>query len=112
MPSTTTSTSTSTCRRWWRRQAFVSSTPTERTCSTPPRTSTRRATRSWTGSTASLRERLVAAGGDRYASFPHVGFGADDITVLREVEESLTAQERYDAAFLRWYLVDTRPDGR
>lgn len=60
----------------------------------------------------SLRERLVAAGGERYAAFPHVGFGADDITVLREVEESLTAQERYDAAFLRWYLVDTRPDGR
>ncbi|HET7798818.1 MAG TPA: class I SAM-dependent methyltransferase [Humibacillus xanthopallidus] len=57
-----------------------------------------------------LRERLVEVGGERYAAFPHLAFEVGDIPVLRRVEESLTSQQRYDAAFLRYYLIDIRPD--
>jgi SAM-dependent methyltransferase len=53
-----------------------------------------------------LRDRLVERGGARYAAFPHLTFGVSDIPVLRDVEESLTVEERYNGAFLRWYLVD------
>ena len=59
-----------------------------------------------------LRERLVERGGVRYAAFPHLTFGVGDIPVLREVEESPTGDQRYNAAILRWYLVDVRsPSG-
>ncbi|OIQ66815.1 hypothetical protein GALL_516130 [mine drainage metagenome] len=57
----------------------------------------------------SLREHLVRVGGDRYREFPHLTFGVADISVLREVEDGLSPEDRHRNGFLRYYLIDTRP---
>lgn len=58
---------------------------------------------------AELRQRLVAAGGERYSGFPHVSFTTEDITVLRRVEDAAGRELRYHNGFLRYYVIDTRP---
>ncbi len=55
---------------------------------------------------AELRQRLVAAGGERYAAFPHVSFIPEDIAVLRRVEDEAGRELRYRNGFLRYYIID------
>ena len=58
-----------------------------------------------------LRKRLIAAGGARYADFPHMDFTAADIDVLHAVEEAASTEERMHFGFLHYYLLDARPEG-
>src|SRR5205823_12814918 len=55
-----------------------------------------------------LADLLVAAGGDRYRTFPGLDFTRSDIPVLRQVEECVGVTDRLRFGFIRYYLIDTR----
>jgi 2-polyprenyl-3-methyl-5-hydroxy-6-metoxy-1,4-benzoquinol methylase len=54
------------------------------------------------------RERLVAAGGSRYAAFPRVDFERSDIAALSRVELEVPRETRLRYGFMRYYLLDVR----
>lgn len=54
----------------------------------------------------SLRARLVRSGGERFSSFPHMDFDANDIDVLSIVETETSQAERLRFGFLHYFLLD------
>jgi SAM-dependent methyltransferase len=55
---------------------------------------------------AAVAIRLADARGPRYAAFPRMDFGADDIDMLARVEQEAGIEERLRYGFLNYYLME------